>query len=90
MLLFFCLAGALSPASASESEYPAGHIGSLELMQIFDLAHLVDCRSRFEYDVLHMKNAVHVPVATMVRADLERLRAKDPTKSIVFYCNGQD
>ncbi len=90
MVMFVCLAAAHSLARASGPDYPDGHIGTLELVQIFDLAHLVDCRSRLEYDVLHMKNAVHVPVATMVREDLDRLRRKDPAKAIVFYCNGDE
>lgn len=89
MVMFVCLA-AHSLARASEPDYPDGHIGTLELVQIFDLAHLVDCRSRLEYDVLHLKNAVHVPVVTMVREDLDRLRRKDPAKAIVFYCNGDE
>ncbi len=88
--LLFIVAGSFSAVFASGPERPAGYIGSVELGQILDHAHLVDCRSRLEYDVLHMKNAVHIPVATMVREDLERLRAKDPAKAIVFYCNQED
>ncbi len=87
---FFSLAPTLLPAVAAEPGYPAGHIGSTELNQFFDLAYLIDCRSRLEYDILHMKNAAHIPEGTMVRDDLERLRIKDPTKAIVFYGNGED
>lgn len=89
LLLLVCLVGGISPVFAAAPEAPAGYIGSVELNQIFDLAHLVDCRSRLEYDVLHMENAVHVPFATMVREDLERLLDKDPSKAIVFYGNGE-
>lgn len=89
--LFFLMSfwAPLFSAFASEPLQPEGYIGSVELEQIFELVHLVDCRSRFEYDILHMKNAVHVPVGNMVREDLELLRAKDPAKAIVFYGNGE-
>lgn len=89
MLLCSCLLGFLTPVFAAEPEPPVGHLDNAALAQIFDFAHLVDCRSRFEYDVLHMKNSVHIPVATMLRDDLERLRDKDLTKPIVFYGNGE-
>lgn len=89
MLLCSWLLGFLTPVFASDAERPAGHLDNAALVQILDFAHLVDCRSRFEYDVLHMKNSVHIPVATMLRDDLERLRGKDLTRPIVFYGNGE-
>ncbi len=49
---------------------------------------VVDCRSRLEYDVLHIQGAVHIPSGTMVGEDLERLLLQYPHKPIVFYCNG--
>ncbi len=92
VMLLFCLVGAFSSVSvfASGPGLSAGHIGSVELLQIFEQALLVDCRSRLEFDVLHMKNAVHVPVGTMVKEDLQRLRAKNSSRPLVFYCNGEE
>lgn len=90
MMFFLSIAWTIPPVFASLSKGSVGYIDSVGLGQIFDLAYLVDCRSRFEYDVLHMKNAVHIPVGTMVRDDLDRLRAKNPGRPIVFYCNGDD
>ena len=84
-----CVAGFFFAASSCAAGRPTGQIGSADLDQIFHLVHLVDCRSRLEYDHLRMKNAVHVPVGTMVREDLVRLQAKDPDRPIVFYCNGR-
>lgn len=89
LLCFMLQPLAIFPAFASEPAPAIGSIGSVELEQIFELIHLVDCRSRFEYDILHMKNATHVPVDNMVKEDLQRLRAKDPAKAIVFYGNGE-
>ncbi|MEN8256330.1 MAG: rhodanese-like domain-containing protein [Thermodesulfobacteriota bacterium] len=87
LLLFFCCIGTCFSAPILESQVQEGHIGSPELNEIFDLASLIDCRSRFEYDILRMKNAVQVPAATLVRGDLDWLRKRNPRKAIVFYCN---
>lgn len=88
--LLFSLAGFFSAVVASGMEYPVQYIGNVELGQLSGHAHIIDCRSRFEYDVLHMENAVHIPVDTMVREDLQRLLIKDPAKAVVFYCNEED
>ncbi len=89
LLVFFCCFEFCCAAPFLESHAQEGHLDGPALDEIFDLAYLIDTRSRFEYDILHMKNAIHVPVATMVREDLERLRKRNPRRAIVFYCNGQ-
>ena len=89
LFLFFCCLGTCFAAPFLDSQDQEGQLDSPALNEIFDLAYLIDCRSRFEYDILHMKNAIHVPVATMIREDLERLRKRNPRRAIVFYCNGE-
>ena len=85
LMLFFFLAGGCLHAETYEN---SRHINTDQFTSLYDYAIIVDCRSRLEYDVLHIKNAVHIPSGTMVREDLERLRQKFPHKPIVFYCNG--
>lgn len=60
-----------------------------ELRQRYDDAHIVDVRSQFEYDVVHIAKAVNIPLSDgEFLARLEKLRAKNGTTPIVFYCNG--
>jgi rhodanese-related sulfurtransferase len=50
---------------------------------------IVDVRSKIEYDVIHISKAVHVPVTTaMFVKDMEKVRAKEGSNPIAFYCNG--
>ncbi len=50
---------------------------------------IIDARSGFEFDVIHMTKAFHVPVAkaTFVK-NVEAIRGKTGRRKIVFYCNG--
>lgn len=49
---------------------------------------VVDVRSRYEYDTLHILGAVHVSLnKETLPVAVRELRAKSP-KPIVFYCNG--
>ena len=50
---------------------------------------VVDVRSNYEYETLHIKGAVNLPLADMRFAkEVKRLRA-DSKKPIVLYCNGR-
>jgi rhodanese-related sulfurtransferase len=50
---------------------------------------IVDVRSKIEFNVIHINKAVYLPVATaMFTKDLEKVRAKDGSAPIAFYCNG--
>jgi predicted sulfurtransferase len=95
MVRFFswCLLAVFLLASAplhAEIYSTPGHINTGQFAALYDHAIVVDTRSRLEYDVLHIKNAVHIPSGTMVAEDLERLLKQYPHKPIVFYCNGTD
>lgn len=50
---------------------------------------VVDVRSSFEYDTIHIHRAVHLPVAKKrFVKDLEAVRPKESTTPLAFYCNG--
>ncbi|HKK07036.1 MAG TPA: rhodanese-like domain-containing protein [Gammaproteobacteria bacterium] len=50
---------------------------------------VVDARSHYEYEVLHIKGAINIPVASRdFVARMQELRAKDK-RPIVTYCNGK-
>src|SRR4030066_1156846 len=49
---------------------------------------LVDVRSRYDFETLHVKGALHIVLSkAKLPAAARELRAKSP-KPIVFYCNG--
>ena len=72
----------------AETYKESRHLGTDQFFPLYGHATVVDCRSRMEYDVLHIKGAIHIPSGTMVGEDLERLLELYPHKPIVFYCNG--
>jgi rhodanese-related sulfurtransferase len=50
---------------------------------------IIDVRSAYEFDTLHIKDAINIPLnASDFTSRLETLR-KDSNKPIVFYCNGK-
>ncbi|MCU7967165.1 MAG: rhodanese-like domain-containing protein [gamma proteobacterium symbiont of Bathyaustriella thionipta] len=50
---------------------------------------VVDARSVFEYDVIHIKNATNFSVNDDDFFEKINAFAKKTTKTIVFYCNGR-
>ncbi len=60
------------------------------LSQNLDKSIVVDVRSRYEYDTLHIKGAHNVPLnSPQFIEEIRRLSAKHPEKQIIFYCNGK-
>jgi len=49
---------------------------------------VIDVRSKYEYDTLHVKDALIVPLGTGFGDKILALRAKQ-NKPFVFYCNGK-
>jgi len=49
---------------------------------------IVDARSDYEYNTLHIKGAHSIPVASQDFLDRVRKLAKKSHKTLVFYCNG--
>lgn len=86
---------AAGPAAADSRLFPhRAHYHDVSFMEIeqlraqFDRVRIVDVRTRFEYDTLHIKGAVHVPLhSEKLPAAARDLRAAS-TAPIVFYCNG--
>ena len=80
-------------ALAEDSAFPLRNkytnvqtISTTELNSRFDAVLVVDVRSKLEYSVIHMKDALHIPVT---RRDFEKkIAALAEQRPIVFYCNG--
>lgn len=87
-LVLFVLA--YSGSLQAETYESVRHINTDEFASLYDHAIVIDSRSRLEYDVLHISNAVHIPASTMVAEDLQRLRGQYPHRPIIFYCNGSN
>ena len=89
---FFLLLGL---AQASDEAFP--HRAKFKDVPIMELNQLrqqleqvtvIDVRSRYEYDTLHIVGALHIPLSKeKLPAAARELRSKSP-KTIVFYCNG--
>lgn len=67
------------------------HVPVIELEALRDRLNgvvLVDVRSRYEFETLHIKDALHIPLDRQkLPAAVQELRKQAP-KPIVFYCNG--
>lgn len=60
-----------------------------QLRQRYDEVHIVDVRSKFEFDVVHIAKAENIPIADeKFLQRLEQVRAKVAPTPLVFYCNG--
>lgn len=63
----------------------------IELQQLYekkDNVLIVDTRSKYEYNTLHIRNAVNVPVSALDFSSKIRDLYNQHKKTIVFYCNG--
>ncbi len=87
-----------SPALAAEDEGFPGrevfvNLEPIELDQLnanFGSVVVVDVRSRFEYETLHIKGAEHISLYDPAFGKRFReLRQKNPGAAIVTYCNGR-
>lgn len=64
-------------------------ISTEDLAAEFDTTPIIDVRSRFEYDVIHIQNAVSNPVAVSTfEKNLKEISKYDKGARMVFYCNG--
>lgn len=86
----------VSPAQAND-EFPGRslyldvkHIDLADLAERYDDMVIVDVRSRYEYDTLHIGKALHVSLgASDFVEQMQKLRDDNPNKPIVTYCNGK-
>lgn len=88
------LLGFLLPASAADefphrTNYPdLVTISADELATRLGSVHVVDVRSRYEYDTIHISGAHNIPVASAsFTEELKQLQSGND-KPIVTYCNG--
>lgn len=49
---------------------------------------IVDVRSPFEYSIMHIQDAVNLPVANVKFVENARQSANESKKTLAFYCNG--
>jgi rhodanese-related sulfurtransferase len=59
-----------------------------QLRNDLDKVVVVDVRSRFEYQTLHIKGAVHIPLSKVKLPPAVKELRQQTDKPIVFYCNG--
>ena len=92
--LFLALAASGS-ATADDANFP--HRAKFKTVPVMEIGQLrkdidsvavVDVRSRYEFETLHIKGAAHIALSKdKLPAAVRELRAKS-AKPIVFYCNG--
>ena len=84
------LASAALLSAAEPQPVPYKTVTTEELKKLIDSGKdaplVIDARNPEEYDEVHIKNAVNIPVAKLEK-DPSLLPA-DKKKAIVFYCNG--
>jgi len=86
----FLLSSAALLSAAEPQPAPYRAVTTEELKKLIDSGKnaplVIDARNPEEYDEVHIKNAVNIPVAKLEK-DPSLLPA-DKKKDIVFYCNG--
>lgn len=99
LALLLVLSGLVHPlasaASAASEEFPfrvrypdVSVMTTEELGKRYNDVLVIDVRSKYEFDTLHVKDAVNVPLTTGFGEKMVQLRAKH-SKPFVFYCNGK-
>lgn len=85
---FSVLANDKFPLRAKYKDVPV--ISTEDLRKDYQKVIIVDTRSKFEYDVVHVNNAKFNPVSNILfESRLKKLRDKDGAQKLVFYCNGK-
>jgi len=88
LFLFPALSQAQSEEYPGRRVYPKVQIYDTEkLNQSFDDVIIIDVRSKYEFDTLHVNTAINIPLNS--RQFTKRVTALNTVgKPIVFYCNG--
>jgi rhodanese-related sulfurtransferase len=91
-LSLMLLSGAVAAASDEypyRSRYPDVPVmGTDDLNKRFNQVLVIDVRSKYEFDTLHIHGAVNVPLTTGFGEAVTKLRQQH-NKPFVFYCNGK-
>lgn len=96
LVLAVCLLSFTGAFAASKGEFPGRkkypkipYIELADLTKQYKDVVIVDARSTLEFETLHIKDAVNIPVAKKTfEEQVAKLRASTD-KPIVFYCNGR-
>lgn len=94
MPLFFCILSAMRIAASDiyplrERYETVKPISTSELHESYNDFMIVDVRSKFEFDVIHIRKALHAPIAiTTFKKALKVLTKGNKHVKIAFYCNG--
>lgn len=96
-MLAVCLLFAAASALAA-AEYPlrakfpdATPISTEELKKLIDSGKpvIIDVRSEFEFNTLHINNSLNLPISGVDYAKkYDAIKPKDDATPVVFYCNG--
>jgi rhodanese-related sulfurtransferase len=66
------------------------HITLKDLQSEYDNVVVVDARSSYEFNTLHINGAVNIPLSSSdYKKRMKELRKQNPDKKIVTYCNGK-
>jgi rhodanese-related sulfurtransferase len=81
--------------TANENEFPhRARFKDVPVVEISELKNrltnvvIVDVRSKYEFDTLHIKGAINIPLASVDFAARIQALSKNSGKKIVMYCNG--
>ena len=96
VILGLCLLCTMNAVAAEDSEYPGRllfpdvkYISTETLGAHVNESIVVDVRSSYEYDILHIKDAINIPLASRsFVARIQDLQEND-SRRIVMYCNGK-
>jgi rhodanese-related sulfurtransferase len=94
--MLLMLSGLASPlVNAAENEFPfrvrypdVPIMTTEELGKRFNEVLVIDVRTKYEFDTLHVKDSISVPLASGFGEKMVQLREKH-NKPFVFYCNGK-
>lgn len=60
-----------------------------DLLKDLNRVVVVDARSALEFETIHIKGAINIPIASKKFPDMVKALRKKTQKRIVFYCNGR-
>ena len=92
MLLFICSAAVNANDNFPNRKLYPGlkYVELIKFQEIYPEVIVVDVRSKYEYDTLHIKGAVNYSRAELdFIQKMEKLRADNKGKTLVLYCNGR-
>lgn len=90
LLLVTPLTLAANDSFPGRKEFPQVPIyAKAQLKNNLDQVLIIDARSNYEYETIHINNSVNDPVASRDFVDNIRQVRKHSDKPIVFYCNGR-